>query len=172
VLQSGSKVSDPQWRENRKKQQSGQEHGSAASTAHLYPDFERMAQCRRVDAARTGGKTAMVKYLYNLVMESEQNPLQTLPKMVRFQYMVILAYMWSVVFCIYLGTIAVLGPSIAAHTILLIGIFFTGDIFRRARARSLSYDQIFKDPADGTADYDDVWGAPAADMRRAPAAAR
>ena len=55
----------------------------------------------------------MVKYLYNLVMDPERNPLQALPKMVRFQYMVILAYMWSVVFSIYLGTIAVLGPSIS-----------------------------------------------------------
>ena len=33
----------------------------------------------------------MVKYLYNLVMDPERNPLQVLPKMVRFQYMVILA---------------------------------------------------------------------------------
>jgi hypothetical protein len=40
----------------------------------------------------------MVKYLYNLVMDPEHNPLKALPKMVRFQYMVILAYMWSVVF--------------------------------------------------------------------------
>lgn len=114
----------------------------------------------------------MVKYLYNLVMDPEHNPLQALPKMVRFQYMVILAYMWSVVFSIYLGTIAVLGPSIAAHTILLIGVFFTADIFRRARDRSLSYDELFKDPADGTATYDDVRRAPAPDMRRAHAGAR
>jgi hypothetical protein len=48
--------------------------------------------------------------------------------------------MWS-------GTIAVVGPSIAAHTILLIGVFFTADIFRRARNRSLSYDELFQDPA-------------------------
>ena len=114
----------------------------------------------------------MVKYLYDLVMDPNRNPLQALPKMVRFQYMVILAYMWSVVFSIYLGTIAVLGPSIAAHTILLIGVFFTADIFRRARDRSLSYDELFKDPADGTAMYDDVWGAPAPDMRRVHAGAQ
>ena len=82
----------------------------------------------------------MVRYLYNLVMDPNRNPLQALPKMVRFQYMVILAYMWSAVFSIYIGTIALLGPSIAAHTILLIGVFFTADVFRRARAHSLSDD--------------------------------
>lgn len=93
----------------------------------------------------------MVRYLYNLVMDPNRNPLQALPKMVRFQYMVILAYMWSAVFSIYIGTIALLGPSIAAHTILLIGVFFTADVFRRARARSLSDDELFHDPVDRTA---------------------
>lgn len=107
----------------------------------------------------------MIRHLYDLVMDPNRNPLQALPKMVRFQYMVILAYMWSVIFSIYLGTVAVLGPSIAAHTILLIGVFFTADIFRRARARSLSYDELFRDPVDGTAMHDDVWGAPAQDLR-------
>lgn len=90
----------------------------------------------------------MVRYLYNLVMDPNRNPLQALPKMVRFQYMVILAYMWSAVFSIYIGTIALLGPSIAAHTILLIGVFFTADVFWRARARSLSDDELFQDPVD------------------------
>ena len=93
----------------------------------------------------------MVRYLYNLVMDPNRNPLQALPKMVRFQYMVILAYMWSAVFSIYIGTIALLGPSIAAHTILLIGVFFTADVFRRARAHSLSDDDLFQNPVDRTA---------------------
>jgi hypothetical protein len=107
----------------------------------------------------------MVRYVYNLVMDPNRNPLQALPKMVRFQYMVVLAYMWSAVFSIYIGTIALLGPSIAAHTILLIGVFFTADIFRRARARALSQDALLQDPADGTAMKDDAWGAPAQDLR-------
>jgi hypothetical protein len=96
-------------------------------------------------------------------MDANRNPLRALPKMVRFQYVVIRAYMWSAVFSIYIGAIALLGPSIAVHTILLIGVFFTADIFRRARARSLSYDELYQDPADGTARSDDVWGAPPQD---------
>lgn len=90
----------------------------------------------------TTGTSIMVKHLYNLVMDPERNPLAALPKMVRFQYMMILAYMWSAVFSIYAGTIAFLGPSIAAHSILLIGVFFTADVFRRARARSLGHDEV------------------------------
>ena len=42
----------------------------------------------------------MIRSSYNLVMDPERNPLQALPKMVRFQYMAVLAYMWSVVFCL------------------------------------------------------------------------
>lgn len=93
----------------------------------------------------------MVKSLYNLVMDPNRNPLQALPKMVRFQYMVVLAYMWSAVFSIYIGTIALLGPSIAAHTILLIGVFFTADVFRRARARVLAQAVLPKSSNVGTA---------------------
>jgi hypothetical protein len=84
----------------------------------------------------------MLKSTYSLVMDPNRNPLRALPKMVRFQYMVVLAYMWSAVFSIYIGTIALFGPSIVAHTILLIGVFFTADIFRRARKRALSYDEL------------------------------
>lgn len=80
----------------------------------------------------------MIGTAYAAVMDPERNPLWTLPKMVRFQYMTVLAYMWSLVFCMYIGAIALIGPSIAVHTILLIGVFFTADIFRRARARAAS----------------------------------
>lgn len=75
----------------------------------------------------------MIKSLYRVLMDPEINPLSALPRMVRFQIMVVLAYMWSVVFSLYIGMIALVGPSIAVHTILLIGVFFTADIFRRAR---------------------------------------
>jgi hypothetical protein len=108
----------------------------------------------------------MIKSLYDLVMNPEHNPLRTLPKMVRFQFMVVLAYMWSVVFSIYVGVIALAGPSIVAHTILLVGVYFTADIFGRAQKRALSYDETFKDPRDGGAMYDDVWGAPASATSR------
>jgi hypothetical protein len=80
--------------------------------------------------------------------------------------------MWSAVFSIYIGAIALFGPSIAVHTILLLGVFFTADVFRRARARALGYDELFRSPVDGTAMYDDVWGAPAHDRSPAQAKAR
>jgi hypothetical protein len=97
------------------------------------PEIEHRA-ARAVQ--RTSGAKMMLKESYALIMDSDRNPLRSLPKMVRFQYMTVLAYMWSLVFCLYIGATALIGPSIAVHTILLIGVFFTADIFRRARARA------------------------------------
>ncbi len=102
----------------------------------------------------------MIKNAYDMIMDPEQNPLSALPKVVKFRYMVILAYMWSLVFAFWTGYIALFGPSAIAHTIILLGFFFTADIFRRARRQGVSHRDAMRDPRDGTVLYDDVWGAP------------
>lgn len=108
----------------------------------------------------------MFRYLYDLVMDPEINPLCALPRLVRFQYMIILAYMWSAIFSLWSGYVALFGPSVVAHTALVIGVFFTADIFRRARnsrqrfGHAPTHRDAMKNPHDGTALYDDLWGAP------------
>lgn len=77
-------------------------------------------------------------YLYNTVMDSSINPLSTLPKMVRFQFMSMLAFMWSGVFSLWIGNLALFGPSAIGHMVLLVGVFFTADTFRRARRMATS----------------------------------
>jgi len=77
----------------------------------------------------------MLKQTYDLVMSSDRNPLATLPKKTRFQLMSVLAYMWTAVFVVWTGQIVLFGPSVVGHTILLVGVFFTADIFRLARRR-------------------------------------
>ncbi len=47
--------------------------------------------------------------------------------------MQVLAYMWSLVFAAWVGSAMVFGVSVVGHAILLIGIFFTAEVFRRAR---------------------------------------
>ena len=74
----------------------------------------------------------MIKRAYSVIMNPEVNGLFRLPKIVRFQLMTVLALMWSVVFSVWIGAVSMIGPSMAAHTILLLGVFFTADIFRRA----------------------------------------
>lgn len=75
----------------------------------------------------------MVANFYRLLMDPEVNPLRRLPKAVRFQLMMVLSWMWSVIFCLWVWQIVFIGPTILGHSILLAGIFFTAEIFRRAR---------------------------------------
>ena len=70
---------------------------------------------------------------WRLVMDSASNPLMRIPKMQRFQMMQVLAYMWSLVFAAWVGSAMVFGVGVVGHAILLIGIFFTAGVFRRAR---------------------------------------
>lgn len=100
----------------------------------------------------------MLKETYQSVMDPTRNPLRQLPKTVRFHYMMILAFMWCSIFTVWTGWIVMYGPSVLAHTLLLIGVFFTGDIFQRADKASLNHRDAMRNPKDGTALYDDLWG--------------
>ena len=101
----------------------------------------------------------MFSRTYTLIMNPEFNGLFRLPKIVRFQLMTVLALMWSVVFSVWIGAISMIGPSMAAHAILLVGVFFTADIFRRSdKGPKLDHRSHYKDSRDGCARYDDIWG--------------
>ena len=97
---------------------------------------------------------------WQVVMDPERNPLRKLPRMVTFQLMTVLAWMWCTVFSLWIGAMWLLGPSMVVHTVLLVGVFFTAAIFQQADRRARSYDETFKDPADGCTLHADVWGAP------------
>ncbi|MEM9357289.1 MAG: hypothetical protein AAGB04_13865 [Pseudomonadota bacterium] len=97
--------------------------------------------------------------LYQVIMDPSQNPLRHLPKLVRFQIMTSLALMWSGVFSLWIGYLALFGPSAIAHLVLLLGLFFTADVFRRAqRSRTPHHRDAMRDRRDGTVLYDDLWG--------------
>ncbi len=100
----------------------------------------------------------MLKQGYAVVMDENINPLKDLPRTVRFQLMTVLAFMWSSIFTIWVGSIWILGPTVAGHMLVLAGVLFTAGIFRQAHQRTISYDETFRDPRDGCARYDDVWG--------------
>ena len=78
----------------------------------------------------------MLKNIYDLVMDAEKNPFMQLPKIVRFQLMIVMFYMWPAVFTIWVGSMYSLWPNIVGHTALLVGVFFTADIFRRANEKN------------------------------------
>ena len=100
----------------------------------------------------------MIRQSYKIIMDPDTNPLRTLPKIVQFRLMAILAFMWCSVFTIWTGWIALYGPSVAAHLVLLLGVFFTADVFRRAGQRTGNHRDAMKNPRDGTVLHDDIWG--------------
>ena len=102
----------------------------------------------------------MIRQMYDAVMDPETNPFRALPPKVRLHYMMILSYLWSAVFTIWVGTPLLFGPTLFGHVAVLLAVFFTADIFRRARAQALSHRDRMRDVRDGTALYDDLWGAP------------
>ncbi len=75
----------------------------------------------------------MFQKIFKSVMDPENNGLSQLPKVVKFQIMVTLSFMWSIIFCISAGVFIWLPGYILVHVLLLaIGIFGTSWIFQRS----------------------------------------
>jgi len=80
-----------------------------------------------------------MKTIYNLVMDSAKNPLSNISDLnTRHMVMQILAWMWCIIFSMYLGSIVAFGISAIAHALIIAGIFITLGIFETAK-RSPSY---------------------------------
>ncbi len=94
--------------------------------------------------------------LYRSIMDSDANPLRALPPAQRFQAMALLGSMWATIFCAAAGAWLWYGEIIALHLLVAVGFLVTGLTFRQA-GRSGSYRD--HPNQDGTARYDDVWGA-------------
>jgi hypothetical protein len=77
----------------------------------------------------------MFDNLFKSVMDPDSNGLSKLPKVVRFQLMVVLSFMWSIIFCVSAGVFVWLPGYMLVHVVLLlIGIFGTGWIFNSSQA--------------------------------------
>jgi len=70
------------------------------------------------------------------IMDPNRNAFMSLPKAVRFQLMVVLSCLWSVIFCVEAGLLVWLPGYVFAHAVLLaIGIFGTSWAFKSAGKR-------------------------------------
>ncbi len=77
---------------------------------------------------------------YNAVMDHNKNPLRHIADPVsRLWIMTVLAWMWSVVFGIYVGSVIYMGISIASHFILIFMACFTAAVFYDAERRQDSW---------------------------------
>ena len=88
---------------------------------------------------QNGRKSAMIK-IYHLIMDSRHNPLSHIPDTnTRHLVMQVLAWMWCVVFSMWMGSIFVFGVSAAIHAILLAGIFVTVGVFEAAKRKPVYF---------------------------------
>ena len=77
----------------------------------------------------------MIK-LYKLIMDSKHNPLSNIPDTnTRHLIMQILAWMWCIIFSIWMGSIVVFGISAIAHALLIAGVFITAGVFETAKRK-------------------------------------
>ena len=73
---------------------------------------------------------------WHLIMDSRHNPLRHIPDInTRHFVMQILAWMWCIIFSMYIGSITVFGVSALLHSILIAGIVVTVATFEVARKR-------------------------------------
>ena len=74
--------------------------------------------------------------LYKLIMDSRHNPLRNIPDInTRHMIMQVLAWMWCIIFSMYLGSIVAFGISAAIHALLIAGVFITAGVFETAKRR-------------------------------------
>jgi len=73
---------------------------------------------------------------YKSIMDSRYNPLSHIQDVtIRHLVMQMLAWMWCVVFSMWLGSIVVFGVSAAVHAILIAGVFITAASLEAARLK-------------------------------------
>ncbi len=71
---------------------------------------------------------------WNMIMNADVNPLRHIPDTnVRHMVLQVLAWMWCIVFSMYVGSFWVMGASMIAHAIVLGAIVVTVATFETAR---------------------------------------
>jgi Flp pilus assembly protein TadB len=69
---------------------------------------------------------------YRAIMDPTVNPLTNLPAGQRFQIMVYLGTMWTVIFCVGTGAWLWFGQLVVLHQLVAMGLLITGLTFRSA----------------------------------------
>ena len=69
-------------------------------------------------------------------MDADWNPLRKIPDLaLRHLIMQVLAWMWCIIFSMYLGSIVAFGISVVIHALLIAGVFITAGVFETAKRR-------------------------------------
>ena len=89
----------------------------------------------------------MLRKIYNSIMRRKYNPLSNIPNVATGHLiMQVLAWMWCVVFSMWVGSIYIFGVTAIAHAIIIAGIFITAVTFYTAKETP----SVFNTIANGT----------------------
>lgn len=73
---------------------------------------------------------------WHLIMDSRHNPLRHIPDInTRHFVMQILAWMWCIIFSLWIGSIWVFGFTAVLHLLLIFGIVMTVGVFEAAKRK-------------------------------------
>jgi hypothetical protein len=99
--------------------------------------------------------------VWNSVMSDRHNPLNALPPVARYQSMIVLALMWSFIFCAMVGWMHLFSYWAVGHLVLLtLGFYVTSVLFEYARKTHLTFghrDNLKTEDGRGVR-HDDLWG--------------
>ena len=78
----------------------------------------------------------MFQSVYKSIMDSRYNPLANIQDVTtRHLVMQMLAWMWCIIFSMWMGSILLFGVSAAIHAVLIAGVFITAATFETARTK-------------------------------------
>ena len=105
--------------------------------------------------SRTFQRTPMLD-LDRSVVDSDRDPLNTMPLAQRFQVMEVLNLIWTTIFCMAAGAWFWYGELTAIHLLIASGGAITGSTFDAGPNTKFYRDHP---KSDGTTRYDDAWAA-------------
>ena len=95
--------------------------------------------------------------LWQPLMDAERNPLRNIPAMQRYQLMIMLAMMWSFIFCAMLGWWMLFPYWSVGHIALLsTGAFLTNYTFKINN--TITHRDRYRSADNSHALHDDIWG--------------
>lgn len=81
----------------------------------------------------------MPKEAYQTIMTIEHSPLKNFDPMVAHMLFQVLAFVWSAIFALMLGSYLAFGVSATFHVLFVAGVFITALFFKEGNRRSESY---------------------------------
>ena len=85
----------------------------------------------------------MFKKTYNSIMRRKYNPLSNIPNVATGHLiMQVLAWMWCIIFSMWMGSVYVFGVTAIAHALIIAGVFITAAVFFTAKTTPTTFERI------------------------------